>query len=784
MVPLLLLANSPNMRALKHSPVHLLKTPQLSPLLSLLLTFFLAALVPSAPKFNHAAAEPLKKESLPKTTASHRTVGLALAGGGALGFAHVGVLKVLHEERIPVEIVAGTSMGSIVGAAYASGATLQEIETILTTTDWDALFSDGPPRRDVPTKDKTGRNRELLGDAKFGIVEGKLVLPTGILQGQKIRPVLQKLFYRYPVATDFNRFPVAYRAVAADIETGEPVVIDHGDLALATRASMAVPGVFAPVDFEGKLLVDGGVANNLPIDVVQHLGATHVIAVELYADLQKRDALTNPLAISGQMLSLLLAQNAALQRAKLKNTDILIEPVLKGYSATSFNKAAELVAIGEKAARDKLNELRAFSVTDNEYREHEARRTKIPTPSTIEFISVKNDSPLPDAIIKEHIKVTTGESFESASVQESVNSIYNLGGFSSVSTTQIEENGKRGLEFTTEKKPWYEQYLRVGLSLEEDFEGDSFYNFAAGLRTNDVGFNGGFTDINLRLGRVNLISGELQDPLTSGSNFYYYAEGFTDRRNILLRQNDDLLAEYQRSRTQGGVGLGYGFYEPYDIRAGYRRGVGEVTRRVGAPQLPDTDFDVGDLYTFLSYDDLDDIDFPKNGTLVRAGYSRSLDALGSTGNFSEFSGEVTKPFIINSTRIIYRGEFSVTEGNRPTGRSFTLGGFLDLSGYTQNSLLATSYHVNRLIVLEPLDEGSSLLGYKLFAGASLELSSLLSSSDSIRDVGVISSGSVFLGANTPLLPVYVGVGTAEGGNHSFYLVVGRATSGAQRFDGG
>lgn len=732
-----------------------------------------------------AQPSPISRTSTPTHTASNPPrLGLALAGGGALGFAHVGVLKVLHEARVPVSIAAGTSMGSIVGAAYASGATLEEIEQILTTTDWDRLFSDGPTRQDLPNKDKTGRNRELLGDGKFGVIEGKVVLPAGILQGQKIRPVLQRLFYRYPVACSFDSFPVTYRAIAADIESGKAVIIDKGDLALATRASMAVPGVFAPVEIDSKLLVDGGVANNLPIDVVQSLGASHVIAVELYADLQKRDQLTNPFAISGQMLSLLLAQNAAIQRSRLGKKDLLIEPDLKGYTATSFNKASELVARGEAAARAKLAELQRFSLSESEYARFEARRTKIPPTETIRFVRVVNDSSIPTEVIQEKVSVKVGDQFNSERVQESVDRIYNLGAFSSVSNTQVYQDGEPGLQITAEKKPWYEQYFRVGLGLEEDLEGDSFYNFAAGLRTNDFGFNGGFLDSTIRLGRVNSLAAEYQDPFAEGSNYFYALEGFTDRRSLFVRNTDDLVAEYRRERTQGGIGVGYGFYESYDAKLGVRRGFGDITRRVGSPELPETDFDVGDLLATFSYDTLDDVDFPREGSFIEAGISRTLDAIGGSGNFTELSGQVTQPINIGFTNLIYRGEFSFTDGERPIGRAFTLGGFLDLSGYTQNSLLATSYQVNRLMILEPINEGSSLLGYKLFAGASVELSSLLSSNAGVNDGGVISSGSIFLGANTPLLPIYVGVGGAEGGNYSFYLVVGRATSGAQRLGGG
>lgn len=720
-----------------------------------------------------------------ETPTQQGRIGLALAGGGALGFAHVGVLKVLHEARVPVDIVAGTSMGSIVGAAYASGATLEEIEDVLTNTDWDKLFGDGPARDVLPLKDKTGRNREILGDGKFGVVEGQLVLPTGILQGQRIRPLLQRLFYRYPEATSFDQLAIPYRAVAADIETGQPVIIAKGDLALAARASMAVPGVFAPVDLDNKLLVDGGIANNLPIDVVQQLGAQKVIAVELYADLQKREKLTNPFAISGQMLSLLLSQNSALQRARLTPSDILIEPELRGYSATDFNKARELVKLGEDAARAKLSELKAWSVSEQEYARREGIRTAQPERrNTVDFIRISNDSSIPTAVLEKRLTIKPGDTFLPEKIDASTDAILALGAFSQVSTKVISEGDKEGLEFVAQQKPWYPQYLRTGLGLEDDFDGDSFYNLAVGLRMNDVGRNGGYADVVARLGRNTALSGEFVDPFSSGSEFFYAVDGFLDRRSLFIGNNGDLLAEYGRRRIQGGLALGYGFYRSWEARFGFRRGAGEVFRRVGSPELPETNFQVSDLYSRVVLDTLDDIDFPQSGYLAQLAVSQSLADLGGQTNYTELSGQFTKPFLIGSSNIVYRGEFSYTDGTRPAGRSFTLGGFLDLSGYTQNSLAASQYVINRLMFLEELDSGSALLGYKLFGGASIELTSLQSDLAAARDRSGITSGSVFLGANTPVLPIYLGIGFAEGGNRSVYLNVGRVTSGGQRNEGG
>lgn len=712
--------------------------------------------------------------------------GLALAGGGALGFAHVGVLKVLREANIPIHAVAGTSMGSIVGAAFASGATIEEIEKVIVETDWDDLFRDGPDRPDLPFKDKPGRNREILGDSRFGVVNGSIRVPAGILQGQRIRPVLQRLFHRHKTACEFDRLPVRYRAVAADIETGQAVILNSGDLATATRASMAVPGVFGPVDLDGKLLVDGGIANNLPIDIVQSLGADRIIAVELYAELKRRDQLTNPVSLSGQMLSLLLAQNSALQLQKLKPSDILIAPKLNGFSTTSFHAAADLIARGEEAARALLPRLRRFAVSPEEYARYEATRTAPPEPdpSTL-FVHIENRSTIPDAVIRRALALPIGEVVADEALNSAVTRVYDLGAFSQVSSVRtVNGNGEHGVTVTAVEKETHQQNIRFGLALEDDFDGDSFYNLAVGGQSNNIGWNGGYGSAQVRLGRISSLKGEFADPWYKGSNFFYAVDGFLDQRSLFLSSDDELVAEYQRRTIQGGFRLGYGFWGSWEAALGYRRGHGDLDRRVGSPALPEVAYDTGDIYSRIVLDTLDDVDFPSRGLFVRGGISRSLGTLGSSGVFTEYSAEIVKPFNLGPIDLRYNGEFSWSDGTRPVGRSFSLGGFLDLSGFTQASLIASDYARNRFMYLHRLDENTSLLGYTIFAGTSVEVATLRSDIQQVPDCGVLAAGSIFLGMNTPILPLYLGYGYAEGGNTSIYLVLGRATSASQRYDGG
>ena len=240
----------------------------------------------------HLVPQARGAETAATSGAAAPRIGLALSGGGARGAAHIGVLKVLEELRVPVHCVAGTSFGAIVGGTYASGTPPGKLEEIVRTTDWDDVFRDRPPREEISIRRKADDYKTLFAP-EYGIKEGSVFLPKGIVAGVSIETFLRKLTAPAAGIDDFGKLPIPFRAVAADIETGEEVVLSRGNVARAMRASMAVPGAIAPVEIDGRLLVDGGIANNLPIDVTRKLCADIIIAVNISTPPLKRDEITS-----------------------------------------------------------------------------------------------------------------------------------------------------------------------------------------------------------------------------------------------------------------------------------------------------------------------------------------------------------------------------------------------------------------------------------------------------------------------------------------------------------
>ncbi|HET6617803.1 MAG TPA: patatin-like phospholipase family protein, partial [Gemmatimonadota bacterium] len=296
-------------------------------------------------------------------------IALVLSGGAAKGFAHVGVIKVLEEMRVPVHLVTATSMGSIIGGLYASGTSADEIEEIISTVDWNGLFTDAPPREDLDFRRKEDDSKYLFAQGLGIRFDRGVVLPRGALVGQKINLLFRRETLHLAGIEDFDDFPIPYRAVAADIETGEPFVIDHGDLATAMRASMSIPGAFDPVEIEGHLLVDGGVADNMPVDLARSLGADVVIAVDVSSPMRTRDQLGNVLGIVGQLTSMLSRLNVEEQ---IPRADILLDPELGELDGGDYTKAREFVAVGEAEARRHAAELAQYSVSEAEYAAYRA----------------------------------------------------------------------------------------------------------------------------------------------------------------------------------------------------------------------------------------------------------------------------------------------------------------------------------------------------------------------------------------------------------------------------
>src|SRR5512138_1266653 len=359
-------------------------------------------------------------------------VGLVLSGGGARGAAHVGVLKVLDEMHVPIDAIAGTSMGAVVGGLYASGMSGGEIETLLRSVNWQDAFRDRPPREELGFRRKQDERNFLVRFA-LGVKDNCFVLPPGLVQGQKLEQVLRNAALPVAEIQRFDRLPIPFRAIATDLETGQAVVMDSGDLVTAMRASMSAPGVFAPAQRDGRILVDGGLVDNLPIDTARSMGVDVLIVVDVSFPLYLRDELTSPLEVTNQAFAILIRGRTLQEREKLRPTDVVLDPALGRFTSADFSRVPEALRAGEESARAAAATLAKLSLSDADYRDYLAKRntrsTELPL---IEFVRADSASAQYDPLVQETMKELVGKQLDKELVRSKLSSLYALDRFETI----------------------------------------------------------------------------------------------------------------------------------------------------------------------------------------------------------------------------------------------------------------------------------------------------------------------------------------------------------------
>jgi len=719
------------------------------------------------------SAGPAAQDAPPDQTQRPR-IGVALSGGGARGAAHVGVLRVLEQLRIPVDYIAGTSMGSIIAGLYASGMTVDEIEHALVTMDWEHIFDDDPPREELSFRRKRDDDLYLI-KAKPGFRDGELQLPAGLIQGQKFDLALRQLTLPVAAVDDFDQLSIPFRAVASDIGTGQEVVLAHGDLAKAMRASMAVPGAFAPEQIDGRVLVDGGITNNLPIDVVRGMGADIVIAVDISTPLSDPEQVRNVLQITAQLTSIMTRTNTEAQIASLTERDILIVPNLGDIGSADFTKAGEAFPAGFAAAQARRDRLARLSLSAPAYRAHVAARV-LPSQQKpiVRFVEIRNDSHLADEALRERLHVRVGEPLDTAQLEHDIGDIYGLELFERVNYDVVERDGETGVILDARARSWGPDYLQFGVALSSDFGGDSAYDFGVAYLKTAINELGGEVRLAGQLGQNPRMSADWYQPLDYGARYFFepkIAYG-VDLRTIYTENGSNKIAEYEITAVQLEVAGGRNLGAFGEARVGYRWGSGDIERNVGDLDLPDGSFDSGSVFGRLSVDRLDNSYFPSKGYKGAIEYEWFREGLGNDQKLDQLEIDLTYFKTFGAHTFGLGGEFSTSiDGTPQVQDRFQLGGFLRLSGFNMDALSGQHSAIASGVYYRKFDWLKLLPWY---IGGSVELGNAWEDRDDMSVDSAILSGSLFLGADTPIGPFYTGYGYAEGGNSALFLFLGKA----------
>lgn len=711
-----------------------------------------------------------------KPASGRPKVVLVLSGGGARGSAHVGVIKKLEEYHIPIDMIVGTSMGSIVGGLYASGWSSEEIQTKITTIDWGSVFVDR-----VPRPEKTFRRKE--DDARFLIPlkmrfrKWKPYIPPAVVGGQNLDLLMQSLEIEATGETDFDRLPIPYRAVAADLATGDPVVLDHGSLAAAMRASMALPGIFPPVEIEGKSLADGGVAANFPIRIARQLGAQTIVGVDITSPLRTKEQLGNLLTRIDQVTGLLTNANRSTDLEAVQPQDVIITPDLGEITFSDFDKGAEAIRIGEQATEAYEGRLRALAVSDDEwnaYIAHHHRRA--PAELVVDKIEIRNTGPLSDAIVKRRLEVPVGHPLDEEKLRTQITRLSALDVFGTIHHEFKQQDGQGVLTVDAPPKPYGRNSLQFGFFVSSDFRGEFDFDLTVNHLFNPINRMGGEWRNIAQLGTNSFLSTEYYQPLDTAMAWAFRARLAT-RQDLFTFFDADgaALAQYTFHTSEGSADFSRTFGRWGRLAVGAFRSSGNGHPRIGPEVLNAFGTDDGGLSAEFLVETLDPVTWPREGTRAQVLYHRSLTGFGApqSGDFGR--AYVLQAFHAGRNVVSLLGEASVIfNGAVAFDTAYPLGGFLHLSGLSPNQLLGSRGGFARVMYYRELSRFSlGSLSQRMYAGVSAEVGNAYNTGDVVTWPSLRRAGSLFVGADTVLGPAYIGYGYEESGRQSAYVVIGQ-----------
>ncbi len=710
-------------------------------------------------------------------------VGLVLSGGGARGLTHVGVLKVLEEMQIPIDVITGTSMGAIVGGLYASGMRADVLERELLNVRWDEVFANRIERPQLSQRRKE-EDFEISPLLELGMRQGELRTPQGAVSSRGLESLLRR--YTLPVrdVTRFDALPIPFRAIATDLETGQAVVLDKGDLALALRSSMSVPGIFSPTEVEGRILGDGGLVDNTPVGVARALGAEVLIVVNIGTPLAGRETLNSAVGVSSQMINILTEQNVQRSLATLGPRDVLIAPSLGSLSSRDFAEVRRFIALGVAGAWDRSERLAPLVVTAPAYAAWRAQHvTPVHATPNLAFVRIEGTTQTNPLRLQEMLESTVGSSFSTEAAERDTKRLASGGDYTRADYQLVREPAGEGLVFDLEDKPWGPNYLRAGLDLSTDFKGRSAFNLKLSHNRHWLTINGTEWRNRLQIGEVPKAFTELYHPLAwtaSRANDWFVA-GYAgaERRRLLRYDTVDGTeqASFHRNAFVAGADIGQPWGEFGEFRLGWSRLLlYTVPELIGASYAGPAQRNrwVEDaVRARVVVDQLDFANFPQSGyrAEAEAWFGRRSGDLSGQFTRVEANGLIVRTWGSHTLSLYGLLQMADQRGSVGIDR-YTLGGFHQLSGYASGQLTGNDVALARLTWYRRVSQTPALTrGF--FVGATLEAGNAWPTRSAMRLSDLRTGASLFIGADTGLGPLFLGLTYAARGSAGLTLFIGR-----------
>lgn len=701
-------------------------------------------------------------------------VGLVLGGGGARGAAHIGVLQELERLRVPIDAIAGTSMGAIVGGLYASGMSADELEQLVNSLDWARVLSDTPERSNLNFRRKQD-DVQYPVELELGLRDGTLVLPMGLVQGQNLGLLLHDLTAGVAHIENYDNLPIPFRAVASNIETGDVHVMASGDLAESIRASMSVPGMIAPIRLDGKLLVDGGIVANLPIDVMRSMDVDIIIAVDVEFPLYSPQELQSATAITEQMLTILTRKETLRQIATLQPSDVLIRPQLGTLSSSDFSASADAISKGIAAAIQAEGRLQELAVDEQAFVVYSAgRKPAARALESLAFVRIEHDDPIATSLLRSRLGVFVGDAIDEQALAAGAGRVYALDLYQRVGYQLVEEDGEVGVIYTAVAKSWGPDFVNIGVSVEDDSDGSTGFNVLGRLTRTGLNSRGAEWRTDFQLGTdLSLFSEYYQ---LFGARLNYFVAPYVDlqQRNQNIFVDDQATAQLRVISDEFGLDFGMELGATGELRSGVYSGSGESRIKIGDPRMPKNEYDTGGVFAELQLDTFDDSRFPRSGSRATLHWDMSRQSLGADRNFETLEADYLSAWSRGKSTLQLGLSYATTfDADDLPQEYFPMGGFLRLSGLERGRISGPHAALGRLIYYRLVsDYTGGLFDVPVYLGGSLEAGGVWQSRSDMSFDSSVTSGSLFAAFDAYFGAIYFAAGFAEGGERTYYLLIG------------
>ncbi len=699
-------------------------------------------------------------------------IGLVLGGGGALGLAHIGVLKELEELQIPIDYIAGTSMGSVVAGMYASGMSPSEIERQFINMDWWEVLKDKSSYQFINYRKKRDDTR-FMG-MEFGLKNWKILFSPGVAHGQKLNNVLETFTINSTSITDFDLLNIPYRAVVTDLRSGKSVALKSGNLAQAMRASMAVPGAFTPVRMNGSVFVDGGILNNIPVEVVKEMGADIIIAVDVGSTAARKSAESDFHSLAdvlGRTYTLMQRPN---QEKQLALADLIIAPDLPNFSASQFYRTKEIIPKGQKAAKQMTPQLSLYSVDSKTFQIYlKKQRQKYTKEINITQVKITGNKAVSEIVIRNRIKTQKGP-LNLNTVRNDLSRIYGLGDFQTVTHNLTPNREGYELEYNTIEKFWGPTYLHFGTKVEVTTDAAALWSLLLNYTHTQLNPLGGEIQIDLEGGgHKRYIKGEWYQPISWGKHVFIASSLIYSGEDIDYYVGNTDIADIKQHLAYGAFDTGISFFEYGEIRIGLLGGHAKADGHSGIIVLNEISDTIVAATTQLRIDQLDDAIFPTKGYQINIDGRFASKNMGSSETFSSLEAQLLVPFSLGPHTLIPKLIGGSSLGtDLPFYAEFDIGGLDSFAGYASDQLRGNYYGVGSLSYRYELGKLPPTFGNGLFAMVRGDIGNTWDTGSHIRINNLNYGILVGLGADTLVGICQIAVGKAESIHPRFYFSIG------------